>query len=86
MSPSHENNFFVQQVDAEAGKWQYVEEKAREIFAGFGVREIRTPVMEKTDLFQRGIGAATDIVEKEMYTFLDRGEESLTLRPEATAG
>ncbi|PIP08790.1 MAG: histidine--tRNA ligase, partial [Syntrophobacteraceae bacterium CG23_combo_of_CG06-09_8_20_14_all_50_8] len=69
----------------EAGKWQYVEEKAREIFSGFGIREIRPPILEKTELFQRGIGAMTDIVEKEMYTFLDHGEEYLTLRPEATA-
>jgi len=69
----------------ETGKWQYVEEKAREIFSGFGVKEIRPPILEKTELFQRGIGATTDIVEKEMYTFIDRGEEQLTLRPEATA-
>jgi histidyl-tRNA synthetase len=69
----------------EAGKWQYVEKKAREIFSGFGVKEIRPPILEKTELFQRGIGATTDIVEKEMYTFMDRGEEYLTLRPEATA-
>jgi histidyl-tRNA synthetase len=69
----------------EAGKWRYVEEKAREIFSSFGVREIRTPILEKTDLFQRGIGSSTDIVEKEMYTFQDRGDEYLTLRPEATA-
>ncbi|MEA3471017.1 MAG: histidine--tRNA ligase [Thermodesulfobacteriota bacterium] len=69
----------------EAGKWQYVERTAREIFSCFGVQEIRIPVLEKTDLFKRGIGEATDIVEKEMYTFLDRGNEYLTLRPEATA-
>ena len=69
----------------EAGKWQYVERIAREIFSDFGVQEIRIPVLEKTDLFKRGIGETTDIVEKEMYTFLDRGNEYLTLRPEATA-
>lgn len=69
----------------ESGKWRYIEDKAREIFAGFGVREIRTPLLEKTELFQRGIGSTTDIVEKEMYTFLDRGDDYLTLRPEATA-
>ncbi len=69
----------------EAGKWRYVEDKTREIFCHFGLKEIRTPVLEKTDLFRRGIGTATDIVEKEMYTFFDRGEESLSLRPEATA-
>ena len=69
----------------ETGRWQRVESKAREIFSSFGFREIRVPILEKTDLFRRGIGEATDIVEKEMYTFLDRGEEYLTLRPEATA-
>ena len=69
----------------ETGRWQFVEKKAREIFGVFGFQEIRVPILEKTDLFQRGIGETTDIVEKEMYTFLDRGEESLTLRPEATA-
>ena len=72
-------------LPGETGRWRYVEEKAREIFCCFGVKEIRTPVMEKTELFRRGIGATTDIVEKEMYTLLDRGEESLSLRPEATA-
>ncbi len=69
----------------ETGRWQRIESKAREIFSFFGFREIRVPILEKTDLFRRGIGEATDIVEKEMYTFLDRGEEYLTLRPEATA-
>ena len=72
-------------LPGETGRWRYVEEKAREIFCCFGVKEIRTPVMEKTELFRRGIGATTDIVEKEMYTLLDRGDESLSLRPEATA-
>ena len=72
-------------LPTESGKWRCVEEQARETFANFGVLEIRTPLLEKTELFQRGIGSATDIVEKEMYTFLDRGDESLTLRPEATA-
>jgi len=70
----------------EAGRWQFVEQTAREIFSAFGFNEIRIPIVEKTDLFKRGIGEATDIVEKEMYTFLDRGNEYLTLRPEATAG
>jgi len=69
----------------ETGIWQYVEGKAREIFGDFGVREIRVPILEKTDLFKRSIGESTDIVEKEMYSFLDRGDEYLTLRPEATA-
>ncbi|MDI9570049.1 MAG: histidine--tRNA ligase [Pseudomonadota bacterium] len=69
----------------ETGRWQYVEARAREVFAAFGCREIRVPILERTDLFARGIGEATDIVEKEMYTFRDRGGECLTLRPEATA-
>lgn len=69
----------------EVGKWRLLEDTARRIFANYGFREIRVPVMEKTELFIRGIGEATDIVEKEMYTFIDRGGESLSLRPEATA-
>jgi len=69
----------------ETPKWQRVEEKIRKIFFDFGIREIRIPVLEKTELFKRGIGETTDIVEKEMYTFLDRGNEYLTMRPEATA-
>ncbi|MBW2545353.1 MAG: ATP phosphoribosyltransferase regulatory subunit, partial [Deltaproteobacteria bacterium] len=54
----------------ETPKWQRVEEKIREIFFNFGIQEIRIPILEKTELFKRGIGEATDIVEKEMYTFL----------------
>ncbi len=69
----------------EIGKWQFVEKLARQIFEGFGFSEIRIPVVERTELFARGIGEATDIVEKEMYTFTDRSGNSLTLRPEATA-
>jgi histidyl-tRNA synthetase len=69
----------------EIGKWQFVEKIAREIFEGFGFSEIRIPILERTELFSRGIGEATDIVEKEMYTFTDRSGNSLTLRPEATA-
>ena len=69
----------------EIGKWQFVEKTAREVFEGFGFSEVRIPIMERTDLFSRGIGEATDIVEKEMYTFTDRSGNSLTLRPEATA-
>jgi histidyl-tRNA synthetase len=69
----------------EARKWQKVEQFARAILADFGFKEIRVPILEKTELFTRGIGDTTDIVEKEMYTFSDRGDESLTLRPEATA-
>ncbi len=69
----------------EIGKWQFVEKVAREVFEGFGFSEIRIPILERTELFARGIGEATDIVEKEMYTFTDKGGSSLTLRPEATA-
>ncbi len=63
-----------------------LEETARQVFGLCGIDEIRTPVLEKTEVFKRGIGEHTDIVEKEMYTFQDRNGESLTLRPEATAG
>src|SRR5208283_4939164 len=65
--------------------WRRVESIARGVFDTFGFREIRIPILEKTELFKRSIGESTDIVEKEMYTFLDRGDEYLTLRPEATA-
>ena len=65
--------------------WQRVEAVAREQFRRAGIAEIRTPLLEVTELFARGIGEATDVVGKEMYTFLDRGERSCTLRPEGTA-
>lgn len=65
--------------------WRYVEEIVREVVESYGYREIRLPIIEYTELFQRSIGEVTDIVEKEMYTFADRNDESLTLRPEATA-
>ena len=67
-------------------KWQFVEAKARELCRRFNYSEIRTPVFEQTELFQRGVGETTDIVEKEMYTFKDKGDRSMTLRPEGTAG
>jgi histidyl-tRNA synthetase len=70
----------------EMAGWHRVEAAARELFARYGYRELRTPVFEQTELFARGIGAETDIVSKEMYTFADRDDSSLTLRPEATAG
>lgn len=70
----------------EVGYWQRVEATARGIFGRAAYQEIRTPIFEQTELFARGVGEATDIVSKEMYTFLDRGERSLTLRPENTAG
>jgi len=69
----------------ESGKWQALEIVARDVLDRYGYSEIRTPAFERTELFVRGIGEGTDIVEKEMYTFEDRGGESLTLRPEATA-
>ena len=72
-------------LPGETGKWRYVEDNARKIFKDFGFTEIRIPILEKTELFKRSIGEATDIVEKEMYTFQDARDESLTLRPEATA-
>ncbi|MFB5678730.1 histidine--tRNA ligase [Paenibacillus terreus] len=67
-------------------KWQFVEGKARDICRRFNYREIRTPMFEQTELFVRGVGETTDVVEKEMYTFKDKGDRSLTLRPEGTAG
>lgn len=69
----------------DARRFWEVESIARRVFNSFGFREIRTPIMEKTELFKRSIGETTDIVEKEMYTFADRDAEFLTLRPEATA-
>lgn len=72
-------------LPAETGRWQRVEAAARKVFEAYGYREIRLPLFERTELFARGIGEATDVVQKEMYTFEDRGGESLTLRPEATA-
>lgn len=65
--------------------WQVIEAKIRDICHNFGYQEIRTPIFEHTELFERGIGETTDIVEKEMYSFADRGERSITLRPEGTA-
>jgi histidyl-tRNA synthetase len=70
----------------EIAPWHRVEAAAREVFARYGYREVRTPIFEETELFARGIGTETDIVSKEMYTFTDRDGSSLTLRPEATAG
>ena len=67
-------------------KWQYVEQTALSIAQDFGFREIRTPVFEHTNLFQRSVGETTDVVQKEMYTFEDKGGRSITLRPEGTAG
>lgn len=70
----------------EVYKWQYIDKVLSEVSQNFGYKEIRLPVFEYTDLFQRGVGDTTDIVQKEMYTFLDKGGRSITLRPEGTAG
>lgn len=70
----------------EVAYWQWIEQVARQIFSRAAYSEIRTPVFEQTELFARGIGEATDVVGKEMYTFIDKGDRSVTLRPEGTAG
>ena len=67
-------------------KWDYIEKTAKEVCRDFGFDEIRIPVFEYTDLFARGVGDTTDVVQKEMYTFTDKGGRSITLRPEGTAG
>ncbi|WP_018133485.1 histidine--tRNA ligase [Effusibacillus pohliae] len=73
-------------LPGETEKWQFVEKVARAVCRRYNYREMRTPIFEHTELFARGVGETTDIVEKEMYTFTDRGGRSLTLRPEGTAG
>ena len=73
-------------LPSEAYKWHYVEDIARRTAHSFGFKEIRTPTFEHTELFLRGVGETTDIVNKEMYTFNDKGDRSMTLRPEGTAG
>src|SRR5512141_1181906 len=73
-------------LPAAIGRWQEMERVAREVFALYGYREVRTPSVEHAALFARGVGEATDIVKKEMYVFEDKGEEKLALRPEGTAG
>ena len=72
-------------LPGETPLWQHIENTLRHVLKSYGYQEIRVPILEKTELFKRSIGEATDIVEKEMYTFLDRNNESLTLRPEGTA-
>jgi histidyl-tRNA synthetase len=73
-------------LPAEIGAWQHFETVTRELLRAYGYEEIRVPLLEHTELFKRAIGEHTDVVGKEMYTFTDRGGDSLTLRPEATAG
>ena len=70
----------------DSAKWQYVESHLAEILCSYGYREIRFPLLEQSELFKRTIGSVTDIVEKEMYSFNDRNGDSLSLRPEGTAG
>jgi histidyl-tRNA synthetase len=73
-------------LPAQIAAWQHLERITREVFAGYGYEEFRVPVIEQTQLFKRSIGDFTDIVEKEMFSFVDQGEDHITLRPEATAG
>ena len=73
-------------IPQESYKWHYVEEEIRNICKNFGYKEVRIPVFEHTELFERGVGDTTDVVQKEMYTFEDKGGRSITLRPEGTAG
>ena len=73
-------------LPGEVEKWQHIEKVAREVFELYGFSEIRVPILEKTELFARSIGDATDIVEKEMYSFVDKGDNRVTMRPEGTAG
>lgn len=73
-------------LPSESYKWQYIEEEIRKLCFSYGVHELRTPVIEHTELFARGVGDTTDIVQKEMYTFKDKGDRSITLKPEGTAG
>ncbi|WMJ81276.1 histidine--tRNA ligase [Clostridium sp. MB40-C1] len=72
-------------LPADSYKWQYIEEKLRSIAAVYACREIRTPIFEHTELFERGVGETTDVVQKEMYTFKDKGDRSVTLKAEGTA-
>ncbi len=73
-------------LPGQVARWQEMEAVAREVFALYGYREVRTPIVEPAQLFARGVGEATDIVKKEMYVFEDKGEDLLALRPEGTAG
>jgi histidyl-tRNA synthetase len=73
-------------LPAQVAAWQHLERITREVFAAYGYEEFRVPVIEQTQLFKRSIGDFTDIVEKEMFSFVDQGEDHITLRPEATAG
>ena len=73
-------------LPADSYNWQHVERVIEDVCRAYGYKEIRTPVFEHTELFQRSVGNTTDVVQKEMYTFNDKGGRSITLRPEGTAG
>ena len=73
-------------LPGESYKWQYIEKEMRDLCRLYGINELRTPIIEHTELFMRGVGDTTDIVQKEMYTFKDKGDRSITLKPEGTAG
>ncbi len=70
-------------LPADAPFWRHIENVARDVARRYNFEELRPPIAEKTEIFARGIGEATDIVEKEMYTFVDKGEEKITLRPDS---
>ena len=73
-------------LPGESYKWQYIEKEMRDLCRLYGINELRTPIIEHTELFMRGVGDTTDIVQKEMYTFKDKGDRSITLKPEGTSG
>ena len=73
-------------LPADTVKWQFIESKIKSVLENYAFNEIRVPVFEHTELFLRGVGETTDVVQKEMYTFKDKGDRSITLRPEGTAG
>ncbi len=80
--PKGTNDIFCE----EAYKWQFLENEIRQVCKNFGIQEIRTPIFEYKSLFERGVGETTDVVQKEMFTFKDRGEREYSLKPESTAG
>ena len=73
-------------LPGESYKWQYIEKEMRDLCRLYCIYDLHTPIIEHTELFMRGIGDTTDIVQKEMYTFKDKGDRSITLKPEGTAG
>lgn len=77
---------FSDLFEPDSTTYSFIENTARRVFGAYGYRELRTPILEQTELFTRGIGTETDVVQKEMYTFVDKGDRSITMRPEATAG